>query len=512
MELASVLKAMMLFMFNPKSDHPPISNHLNSFDASTESTSISSSSTPAIEIQHQDDVQIIDGNNKKMYEETTALVPYDFDCAMPYPPSVIERPTPPMIPSSKTFEENSRSVDRPHAKASFTVPIHIVHRLPDSAILDLQRFEDYCESKILDCYHAIRDFNNYNYEKNQEIQYLSYTDKRKQEIIQQSQEKKTAIEAAQNKMHQVCSRAERYREQITTTLNPYMQTFSSFFAQPKRVPKLWYDIHNLETIIQQLFTPKLKCRMHYVEKTKELRMSRQPMNDTDRKEFIPLPKEYINSRDGNDAETVNGANLIMEYNHPDTDIQIKKSSTTDQFNSNVLQQHTYSTNEEIQQIIIYYVFKFYELKVRDGTRKVFHYTRLLKQKKRSSATKEQISNVEDQLAEAIKELQSDTIEMERNRVTPELIGLYNAENEAKDLLPDTKFITKLIGPTNKRVITAFNPSESILFNALDGAKIDLIADESNTKNLAKVSASQSQSDREDLKEPLFWDQNWQWDF
>lgn len=152
--------------------------------------------------------------------------------------------------------------------------------------------------------------------------------------------KKAAIETAQNKMHRVCTRAERYREKITTALNPYVQTNSSFFTQPKRVPKLWYDIYNLETIIQQLFTPKLKCRMHFDEKTKELRMSRQPIFDTDRKVFIPLPKEYINSRDGNDAETVNGANLIMEYNHPDTGVEIKKPSTTEEFNSNVLQQHT----------------------------------------------------------------------------------------------------------------------------------------------------------------------------
>lgn len=97
--------------------------------------------------------------------------------------------------------------------------------------------------------------------------------------------------------------------------------------------------------------------------------------------------------------------------------------------------------------------------------------------------------------------------MERNRVHPELIELYNAENAAKDLLPNTKFITKLIGPTNKRVITAFNPSESLLFQTLEGDKLNLIAD--NNKDLAHA---YDQIDREDLKEPLHWDQNWTWDY
>lgn len=98
--------------------------------------------------------------------------------------------------------------------------------------------------------------------------------------------------------------------------------------------------------------------------------------------------------------------------------------------------------------------------------------------------------------------------MERNRVIPELVGLYIAENSAKDLLPDTKCMTKLIGPTNKRVITAFNPSEKILFKALEGDEKDLITQE-NSKYMVKMSAHDGE--RSDIKEPLYWDNNWQWD-
>lgn len=108
--------------------------------------------------------------------------------------------------------------------------------------------------------------------------------------------------------------------------------------------------------------------------------------------------------------------------------------------------------------------------------------------------------------DAINELQENTVEMERNRVIPELIGLFNAENEVHQLIPNTKYMTKLIGTNNKRVITMFNPSESIRFNALDTSNAPLIAD-ANTADLTTVS-----NDRENLEEPLHWDQNWEWDF
>lgn len=143
-------------------------------------------------------------------------------------------------------------------------------------------------------------------------------------------------------MHQVCAKTERQREKITNVLNPFVHSFSMYFTQPKRIPKVWYDIHNLETIVQQLFTPKLKVRMHFDVKQNELRMSRMPSIDTERKEFIPLPKEYLTVGPGKNGGTVDGASLIMENNHPETAIDVKqqKSATTDQFNNNILEQYT----------------------------------------------------------------------------------------------------------------------------------------------------------------------------
>lgn len=142
-------------------------------------------------------------------------------------------------------------------------------------------------------------------------------------------------------MHQVCDRCERHRERITNVLHPYLQVSSMYYAQPKRVPKTWYDIHNLETVIQQLFTPKLKVRMHLVDPNNELRMSRMPINDPARKEFIPLPQEYLNDPSSDDDdETVDGASLIVESNKPATAIDIF-AQKTEQFNDNILEQYTY---------------------------------------------------------------------------------------------------------------------------------------------------------------------------
>lgn len=157
---------------------------------------------------------------------------------------------------------------------------------------------------------------------------------------------KAQIEAAYNRTHRVCGRAERYRHKITTTLNPYLTMYTKDFAQPKRTPKVWFDIHNLETVIQQLFTPKLRVHTYYDSVTHELHMSRLPTEKSERKEFIPLTKDYLTSKYGegdDDGETIDGASIIMENNHPDTTIsgQIKQTSTAEQFNNNILEQHTY---------------------------------------------------------------------------------------------------------------------------------------------------------------------------
>lgn len=131
-------------------------------------------------------------------------------------------------------------------------------------------------------------------------------------------------------MHQVCDRMERHREKITHILNPYLQISSAYFAQPNRVPNCWYDIQNLETVVQQLFTPKLNVRMHSIDNV--LCMSRTPVVDLARKEFmpLPLPKEDLNDQQYNDD------------NNPNTGIQILADTRTKtkQFNDNVLEQFT----------------------------------------------------------------------------------------------------------------------------------------------------------------------------
>lgn len=114
--------------------------------------------------------------------------------------------------------------------------------------------------------------------------------------------------------------------------------------------------------------------------------------------------------------------------------------------------------------------------------------------------------------EAINELQLSTIEMERNRVTPELIGVYNAENAAHDLLPgyNGKYITKLIGSENKRVITAFNPSDLIAFHLWESKSGNTdLSSGIDSKQLITVSED---NDRAEMKEPLWWPNDWQWDY
>lgn len=122
-------------------------------------------------------------------------------------------------------------------------------------------------------------------------------------------------------------------------------------------------------------------------------------------------------------------------------------------------------------------------------------------------------DLELRLDDALKELQQNTVEMERNRVIPELIGLYNAESEVHRLLPNTKYTTKLIGAHNKRVITVFSPSDSIQMNAmlLENANSNTNSVDGQKNELAAIPIDSSDA-REELSEPLQWDQNWTWDF
>lgn len=88
--------------------------------------------------------------------------------------------------------------------------------------------------------------------------------------------------------------------------------------------------------------------------------------------------------------------------------------------------------------------------------------------------------------------------MERNRVVPEIVNLYNAENEAHDLLPNTKFISKLIGDKHRRVLIDVIPGNALTEKQ---SSKDMDAKEKN-----------HELDREDLAEALEWDRNWSWDF
>lgn len=141
-------------------------------------------------------------------------------------------------------------------------------------------------------------------------------------------------------MHKVCAHTERYRSKITLALNPYLKKSRDFYPQPVQIPKLWYDMHNLETIVLQLFVPKLDVRTFYDENDNEIHMKITKDADIDRKMFIPLPKEYLltsnlnanNTKDdSNNNKTIDGASLIVEENHPKTAIQLlSPGKSTDQ--------------------------------------------------------------------------------------------------------------------------------------------------------------------------------------
>lgn len=129
------------------------------------------------------------------------------------------------------------------------------------------------------------------------------------------------------------------------------------------------------------------------------------------------------------------------------------------------------------------------------------------------------------MSEALNELQQNTVELERNRVIPELIGLYNAETEVHKLLKNTKYTTKLIGMHNKRVITVFNPSDAIQFNTMlldntnantkSNSNTNIIDGKHNKVNgdlMPMIANDDASNARKNLDEPLQWDQNWTWDF
>lgn len=192
-------------------------------------------------------------------------------------------------------------------------------------------------------------------------------------------------------MHRVCNRAESKRNQITSILNPYLGWNSQFYAQPRNVPQVWYDMHNLEVIILQLFTPKLTVKTFYDANEKVLRMRPRSTLDLTRKQFIPLPIEFTSPSvtiQTSDDGTIDGSKLIMEENHPKTAVDLATKDKPDEKSNNnpfepltyeiifflyfvivetsahlkyksfsICKNYRYSTDKDIQQIIVYYLFK-----------------------------------------------------------------------------------------------------------------------------------------------------------
>lgn len=138
MELANFLRTVVLYVssLNPNSLFIKESNTFQNQNSElNDLQSFATTSFPTTNVPDADINNCTDENSP-----STALMPYDFDCAMPYPPQVITSDSPSSFAadSNKPQQQNEHEV-QPHAKAMISVPLHIVHRLPDSAIIDLHR-------------------------------------------------------------------------------------------------------------------------------------------------------------------------------------------------------------------------------------------------------------------------------------------------------------------------------------------------------------------------------------
>lgn len=149
--------------------------------------------------------------------------------------------------------------------------------------------------------------------------------------------KKATIESKYNEMHEICAKPERYRERITHSSNPYAEKGFVYYPQPENTPMQWYDMHNLETIVQQLFTPKLRTRTHFDENARQLRVHRGFQKESERKRFLPLPSRYYNSDGLADTTIANNVSAI------ETGINVhgNQASTIEHFNKNILEQYTW---------------------------------------------------------------------------------------------------------------------------------------------------------------------------
>lgn len=141
MELSNLFKAIMLFMSNSKLESP-MANEPNNFSDSGSIMNTLATSLPTIESIEVRPIDVSDSKNdseESTTESRRALMPYDFDCSMPYPPSVLaESSWEEISQAEKEISQAEKEIE--HVKATFTIPIHIVHKCPDSAINDLHRY------------------------------------------------------------------------------------------------------------------------------------------------------------------------------------------------------------------------------------------------------------------------------------------------------------------------------------------------------------------------------------
>lgn len=157
----------------------------------------------------------------------------------------------------------------------------------------------------------------------QEIQYLSYSDEKKQEIILKAQEYvycdaerivmrrililnahrtsicrlKDAIMREYVKARVFSKFLERYRAKLTTTNDPpsSYNVPLKYWPQPKTVPEVWYLLYNIETIMMQLFTPKPQTHTFWDESANLIRMLRAPTVQMIPRSFIPVPQYNIHN-------------------------------------------------------------------------------------------------------------------------------------------------------------------------------------------------------------------------
>lgn len=169
MELVNLFRALMLYMSNVKPESQSAENisELSESGLTHSPPTLSINSLPV-------DTDNAFKNDETEYEsyQTTALVPYDYDCSIPFLPSFVSAKFPddvdddeeelnsdrsggneqtnlkqinskksdPKQPNSEPSVPKPPDSIHPHAKATFSIPIHVVHKLPDSELNTLHRY------------------------------------------------------------------------------------------------------------------------------------------------------------------------------------------------------------------------------------------------------------------------------------------------------------------------------------------------------------------------------------